>query len=208
MRPLLPGTPGCQVLATSRRRLIGLDDTHSLSLDVLSQAEALALLHKVAQDGRIRDDDPSAADLLALCGYLPLAVRLAAARLRRRTNLPVRDLVADLRDEAIRLARLQDEDWDLTAVFDSSYAALPLAERRLFRYLGMLLAPDVDAQTAAYPTDADPHTAEHLLDSLLDHNLLTQSVPGRYRFHELTRVYARGLTHLDAADSAPGSDQA
>ncbi|WP_441247004.1 ATP-binding protein [Kitasatospora sp. McL0602] len=191
VRPLLPATPGCLVIVTSRRRLTGLDDAHTLALETLTPVEAAALLHKVAGPGRIPADHPAIGELLALCGHLPLAVRIAAARLRHRRALRVEDLVEQLRDERGRLDELSDEDRSLTAVFDTSYTALPEAEQHLFRRLGLVPGPDFDAYAAANLIEADQRTAERLLESLLDHNLLTQHTPGRYRFHDLVGVYAR-----------------
>jgi DNA-binding SARP family transcriptional activator len=197
IRPLLPDTPGCLVLVTSRRRLVGLDDAHPLTLDVLSEADAVALLHKVAGPGRIPAHQSAILELLALCGYVPLAIRIIGARLRYRSTLRIEDLVSRLRDDNARLDHLQDEDRSLTAVFESSYTALPVAEQRLFRLLGLVPGLNVDAYAAASLAGTDHRTAERLLESLLDHNLLTQHTPERYRFHDLIRVYARTLTDQD-----------
>ncbi|MFJ1751965.1 ATP-binding protein [Kitasatospora sp. NPDC088134] len=202
VRPLLPGTPGCLVIVTSRKRLTGLDDAHTLALDTLAPAEAAALLHRVAGPGRVPDGHPAVAELAALCGHVPLAVRISAARLRHRRALRIEDLVDELRDEHGRLDRLRDEGRNLAAVFDTSYAALPEAEQHLFRRLGLVPGPDFDAFAAAHLAGADHRTAERLLESLLDHNLLTQHVPGRYRFHDLVGLYARTLGHADGAEEA------
>ncbi|MGC0418200.1 ATP-binding protein [Embleya sp. AB8] len=191
IRPLLPGTPGCLVIVTSRKRLTGLDDAHTVALDTLTPAEATELLHRVAGPDRIPRGHPAIAELVELCGRLPLAIRIVAARLRHRRALRVEDLVEQLRDESGRLGRLGDEARDLTAVFDASYTALPEAERRLFRRLGRVPGPDFDGYAAANLLDADVPTAERLLDSLLDHNLLIQLTPGRYRFHDLIGLHAR-----------------
>ncbi|MBB4950696.1 tetratricopeptide (TPR) repeat protein/transcriptional regulator with XRE-family HTH domain [Kitasatospora gansuensis] len=191
VRPLLPGTPGCLVLVTSRRRLTGLDDAHSLALDTLGPGEAAALLHKVAGAGRIPADHPATGELVALCGHLPLALRIAAARLRHRRALRIEDLVEELRDERDRLDRLSDEDRDLAAVFETSFTALPEPEQQLFSRLALVPGPDFDAYAAANLTGSDLRTAERLLESLLDHHLVMEHTPGRYRFHDLVGLYAR-----------------
>jgi DNA-binding SARP family transcriptional activator/tetratricopeptide (TPR) repeat protein len=200
VRPLLPAGAGSLVLVTSRRRLVGLDDAHMLGLDTLSQADAVALLHKVAGPGRVPEHHPAIEELAALCGNVPLAIRVAAARLRHRRVLRIEDVVAQLRDETSRLGRLDHEGDNLSAVFESSYAALPPAEQDLFRRLGLIPGPDIDACAAANLASTDQRTAERLLESLLDHNLLTQHTPGRYRFHDLIRVYAQGLAARDPGD--------
>jgi DNA-binding SARP family transcriptional activator/tetratricopeptide (TPR) repeat protein len=204
VRPLLPGAPGCLVMVTSRKRLTGLDEAHSLALDVLPQADASALFHQIAGPGRVPADHPAVPELTALCGNLPLAVRILAARLRHRRALPVEDLVRVLRDDGSRLGLLQDDDRNLTAVFESSYAALPAAEQRMFRVLGQVPGPDFDDYAAACLADTDRATAERLLQTLLDHNLLAQYVPGRYQFHDLVRLYARSLTLAGAGPSEEG----
>ncbi|TDT98299.1 DNA-binding SARP family transcriptional activator [Streptomyces sp. 846.5] len=200
VRPLLPGAPGCLVLITSRTVLAGLDDVHLLNLDVLPDNDAIALLHKVAGPKRIPEDHPAVAELIDLCGGLPLAVRIVAARLRHHRSLRIEDLAQQLRDENLRLDHLKDEDRNLTAVFDLSYAALPADEQLLFRRLGQVPGPDFDAYAAANLISADHRTAERSLESLLDHNLLQQRSPGRYRFHDLVRLHARALGIDDSAE--------
>ncbi|MHA6758484.1 tetratricopeptide repeat protein [Streptacidiphilus sp. PAMC 29251] len=200
VRPLLPATPGCLVVVTSRKRLTGLDDAHSLALDLLPDCEAVALLHMAAGPGRIPMDHPATGELIALCGHMPLAIRIIGARLRHRRTLRIEDLVQQLRDEHGRLDRFQDEDRNLTAVFETSYHALPTAEQLLFRLLGQVPGADFEAYAAANLLGTDHRSAEFLLESLLDHNLLSQHTPGRYRFHDLVRLYA-GSLGADSGDS-------
>jgi len=206
VRPLLPGCPGCLVLITSRKRLTGMDDAHSMALDVLPRGDALALLHQVGGPDRVQQGDPDLGELAELCGDLPLALRIAASRLRHRRTLSVRDMVVRLRDERSRLEHLSDDERSLAAVFDSSFATLPEAEQRLFRLLGLIPGPDFDAYAAAALLDSGVGTAEMLLESLLDHNLLLEHSPGRYRLHDLIRVYAASLS--SAAEFAEDRDAA
>ena len=201
IRPLLPGDAGCLVLVTSRRRLKGLDDASTLSLDVLPRADAVALLRSVATRGRALMPDPLLAEIADLCGRLPLALRIAAALLRHRPAWSPEHLAALLRDQHRRLGALFDGDRDLTAVFDLSYQNLGATHQRLFRRLGLLPGPDVDAYAAAALADTDPSTATGLLEVLVDHNLLMQHTPGRYWMHDLLRLYARTLADRDPAHS-------
>ena len=115
VRPLIPAA-GCLVLVTSRRRLTGLDEAHNVSLDVLGREEAASLLRQVAGPGRIAPEDRDVEELVALCGYLPLAIRITAARLRHRGVLSPADLVTQLRDSRRRLERLQDDGRSTTGV--------------------------------------------------------------------------------------------
>ncbi|WP_194896247.1 AfsR/SARP family transcriptional regulator [Catenulispora pinisilvae] len=201
VKPLLPSSAGCLVVITSRGRLTGLDDAENLPLDVLTEADATALFHKIAGPGRVPADDPMLPEVLALCGFLPLAIRIIAARLRHRRALRTDHLAQQLRDEHGRLGHLQDDDRSLAAAFELSFRHLPVAEQSLFRHLGLVPGPDFDTYAAANLADTDLETAERLLDSLLDQNLLVQRTPGRYRFHDLVRLYARTLVPGPAADA-------
>jgi tetratricopeptide (TPR) repeat protein/transcriptional regulator with XRE-family HTH domain len=188
VRPLLPGAAGCPVIITSRRSLRGLDDAQALLLGTLAEDEAIELFRTVAGPGRVPADAPELADIVRLCEYLPLAIRIIAARMNRRTALAIGDVLDELRGS---LERLQDEDRSVTAVFELSVHRLPPPEQRLFRRLGVIPGPDFDVCAAASLVPGDD--ARLLLDSLLDHNLLIQQIPGRYRFHDLVRVYASSL---------------
>ena len=198
VRPLLPGADSCLVMVTSRRRLTGLDEAAWLSLDTLPEEQALDLLSAVAGAGRIDRRDPAAAQLVTLCGHLPLAIRIVAARLRSHRTLRLEDLLDQLRNEGTRLGRLRDEDRDPAAVFASSYAALPRAEQRLFRLLGHNPGMDLDVRAAAAVIgSADLAEVDRQLETLLDHNLLSQHEEGRYRFHDLVRLFATALAEAD-----------
>jgi DNA-binding SARP family transcriptional activator len=192
IRPLLPGEPGCMVIVTSRRRLTGLDDAYSLALDPLPEADAIDLVRKVAGPGRIVEGHPAVAELAALCGCVPLALRIVAARLRHHRALSIEDIVAGLRNENARLDHLQDEERSLVAGFDLSRRHLTSPERRLFDLLALNPGLEADADAAAALADIDHRSAERLLDSLVDHNLLVRHAPGRYSFHDLIRLYAQG----------------
>ena len=199
VRPLLPGTAGCLVLITSRRRLKGLDDAHVLALNVLPQADALALMRTVAGPERAAMDDPVLTEIVELCGRLPLAVRIAAALLRHRPAWPMEHLAVLLRDQRHRISTLFDGERDLGTVLDLSYRSLPRAQQRLFRSLGLVLGADVDAYAAAALTGTCPADAARLLEDLVDHNLLIQHVPGRYQLHDLIRLHAQAQARGDPA---------
>jgi tetratricopeptide (TPR) repeat protein len=199
-RPLLPGSAGCAVLITSRRRLRALDEAHLLSLDVLPDQDAAELFRTVAGPGRVRPDDPALAEVVELCGLLPLAVRIAAALLRHRPAWTLEYLAGVLRAEHARIGALSDAERDLGAVFDLSYRSLTDAGRLTFRGLALIPGPDFDAYATAALTDNDPAAATRLLEDLVDHNLVIQHAPGRYRLHDLIRLHARTL----AADDPGG----
>jgi tetratricopeptide (TPR) repeat protein/transcriptional regulator with XRE-family HTH domain len=202
---LLPGSGGCLVIITSRRNLDGLDDAQVLPLGVPSRREAIALFRTVAGPDRVAADDQDVAQIVELCGRLPLAVRITAARLARRRALLIGDVLAELRDEHDRLTHFQNEQRDVTAAFGLSLKNLPDPEQRMFRRLGLVPGPDFDAYAAASLADTSPETARRRLESLLDHNLLLQRVSGRYRFHDLIRVYARTLASHGPVPRAPAA---
>ena len=199
VRPLLPGTGSCLVLVTSRRRLRALDDAHSMSLDLLSPSNAVALLHAVAGPGRIPAEDPQLDEVVELCGYLPLALRIAAALLRHRPAWPLEHLAGRLRDQQQRVTALSDGERELAAVFDLSYASLDAPHRLLWRRLGLVPGSALDAYAAAALTQTDPASAAMVLEDLVDHNLLTGHTPGRYRLHDLLRAHACGLAETEPA---------
>lgn len=200
--PLLPGTPGCLVLITSRRRLTGLDDAQAIRLEILSDADAADLFTAIAGPGRASTGDPAVTETVALCGHMPLAIRIAAARLRNRSAWAPRHLVARLRDQTRRLTQLDDGERSLTAALALSFNHLTHQERRMFRYLGLHPGTDIDTYAAAALADLPVDTVDNLLERLVDHNLLAQPSTGRYQLHDLIRIYARTLA---AASSEPDS---
>jgi DNA-binding SARP family transcriptional activator len=207
VRPLLPGSAGCLLLITSRRRLRGLDDAHVLALDVLPPADAVALVRTVAGPDRIRADDPALTEVADVCGRLPLALRIAAALLPHRPAWTLQHLAGLLGDQRQRISALSDGDRDLGAALDLSYQALPGDRQQMLRYLGLVPGPDTDAWAAAALTGTDPATATRTLEDLVDHNLLLQHVAGRYRMHDLIRLHAQALAARDPAgdrDAAVG----
>jgi DNA-binding SARP family transcriptional activator len=205
VRPLVPGGGSCLVLVTSRRRLKALDDAHLVSLDLLSPQDAVALLRAVAELDRIAPGDPLWGEVAGLCGYLPLALRIAGALLRHRPAWGLEQLAGRLRDQHRRVSALSDGERDLPTVFDLSYAGLDEQHRHLWRRLGLIPGDDLDAYAAAALAEVDPGRAAGLLEDLVDHNLLGVNAPGRYMLHDLLRAHARALA---AADPAPEREAA
>ena len=185
---------------TSRRRLVGLESTHIVSLDVLPESDAVALFTGIVGDSRT-DDARAVGEIVEQCGHLPLAIRLAAARLRARSSWSVRYLAGRLRQACWPLAELEGGDSSVAAAFTLSYQDLTPAAQRMFRLLGLHPGPDFDAPAAAALAAVDLCEAERLLETLVDDHLLQQTAADRYRFHDLLRRHA--CTTASAEESEP-----
>ncbi|MFB4296497.1 tetratricopeptide repeat protein [Actinomadura sp. NTSP31] len=203
IRPLLPGTPGSLVVVTSRHRLAGLEGARPLSLDVPGTDDAAELLARAA-GGRAAPGDPGVRAVVRLCGRLPLALRLAGARLLHRPGWSAADLAERLGEGRDPLTEIRAEDRELTAVFRLSYTCLPDPDREAFRLLGLHPGADITAADTAALLGTGRARAEAVLETLLDHHLITGPRPGRYRFHDLVREYAARL----AADDPPAGHAA
>jgi DNA-binding SARP family transcriptional activator/tetratricopeptide (TPR) repeat protein len=193
VRPLLPGSPTCLALITSRRRLGVVEGASVLSLDVLAPAEARELFAAVAGAGRVAAEPAATAEVVELCGHLPLAIRIAATRLAHRPQWTVAALAGRLRAQTDRLAELTLDDRGVGAAFALSYGGLEPEQQRMFRLLGRHPGADFDHWSAAALADRPPAPAEAVLEALVDAHLLQSTGAGRYTFHDLLREYARRL---------------
>lgn len=182
VRPLLPGTPHCLVLVTSRRALTSLDSAALLPLEVLDEADALRLLGS-------RADAQAAQQLAALCGRLPLALRIAAARLDARPDWSAADLVERLVDERGRLDELHTDDMAVRSCFQASYQALDEAAARAFRMAGLARAPHLSVAAMAALLGRPRAVAASALDRLVEARLVDMSA-GHVQLHDLLRLYA------------------
>jgi DNA-binding SARP family transcriptional activator len=186
--PLLPGAASCAVLTTSRVRPTGLAGARQFALDVLEPGEALDLLTAIVGRDRVEAEREAAERLVAACGHLPLAVRIAAARLVARPSWTVSLLVERLADERRRLAELRVGDLALESVFALSYDQISPAQARAFRLLALPDGPDLSAPAAACLIGPG---AEDRCEELVDLGLAESPAPGRYRMHDLLRVFGR-----------------
>ncbi len=191
VRPLLPGDGGCLVLVTSRSRLAGLDGVDTLTLDVFPEPDALGLFAAGVGDRRVADEPAASAEVVRLCGHLPVAIRIAAGRLRQRRAWTVGLLADRLREEYGRLAELQAEDRNLSAMFAISYRQLDGAAQRMFRLLGLAPCQEIDVAAAAALAGVPVDEAEPTMERLLDQHLLMQRRQGWYRIHDLLHEHAR-----------------
>ncbi|UQT60908.1 tetratricopeptide repeat protein [Streptomyces durmitorensis] len=203
VRPLLPGSATCGVLITARARLGALPCTHRADLDVLDTEPGTELLGRVAGERRVTDEPDAARRIVELCGGLPLAIRIAGARLATRTHWTARMFADRLADEHHRLDELAVGDLEVRAGLGMSYRALDAPARTALRRLGLLAAPDVAAWVVTALLDVPEAEADRVVEQLIDAQLLhctgvDRAGQPRYRPHDLVRVYA--AERADAED--------
>jgi DNA-binding SARP family transcriptional activator len=198
VEPLLPAGAGCAVLVTSRRVLASLVDASPEHIDVLGADDAVAMLGRLAGTGRVAAEREAAAEVAGLCGGLPLALRIAGARLAARPGWRVRTLADRLAGTHRRLDELQVGDLGVRTSFQVSLDALgdspdprDRAAADAFPLLGVLDGVELGVPVAARLLDRDEPDAESALERLVDAQLLDSPVPGRYRLHDLLRLFAR-----------------
>ncbi|MEU8360644.1 BTAD domain-containing putative transcriptional regulator [Nonomuraea sp. NPDC048882] len=209
VRPLLPGDRGCGVLVTSRRMLSSLDGVRHLQLDVLPEGEAHTLLGRLLGTERLEAEPEASAEVVRRCGGLPLALHIVAARLAIRPDWPISAMASRLQgverwpgsgekadDQAIRASFMVSYQDLLTCTAGGSAA-------RMFRLLGLFDGHDIGVRAAAALADVPAVQAERLLELLADAQLVQTYVPGRYRMHDLLRLFARerAAEERDAADA-------
>jgi tetratricopeptide (TPR) repeat protein/transcriptional regulator with XRE-family HTH domain len=195
--PLLPGSATCAVLATSRNYLPELTGAHIVDLDVLDHEEARVLFARVAGALRVRAEPEATGRVLTACAGLPLAIRIAGARLAKRGAWSVAALAERLADERQRLDELRAGNLAVRASFEVSFAALTertgpggLDPTCVFRLLGLWTGASISLPAAAALAGEPEHAVVEALDALVDAHLLESPEPDEYRFHDLLRVYA------------------
>ncbi|MGW7577702.1 BTAD domain-containing putative transcriptional regulator [Streptomyces sp. NPDC054765] len=194
VRPLLPGSGSASlVIITSRRHLAGLPGTRRLALDVLPPDDATALFRKFA--GQERTRDATAVDhIVQLCGYLPLAIEIAANRFNARPSWTLTTLWELLSRGPGRLGELRDGNSEIARVFEMSYQTLTALQQTVFRQLALHLGAEFGSHAAAALLNLPLEETDRLLETLLHCHLIQEPAPHRYRFHDLLGEYARALT--------------
>ncbi|MFC9844420.1 BTAD domain-containing putative transcriptional regulator [Streptomyces sp. NPDC060223] len=202
VRPLLPGTPGCLVIVTSRNQLSGLvvnDGALPLTLNPLAPGEAHDFLANRLGAGRLAAEPEATHELIAHCARLPLALAIVAARAATNPGFPLSAVATELRDSHGSLDAFAGGDLtsDVRAVFSWSYEALSTPAARLFRLLGLHAGPDITAPAAAALAGLPLRETRALLVELTRAHLLAEHLPGRYTLHDLLRVYAGERVHAE-----------
>lgn len=205
VRPLLPGGAGCLVLITSRSLIADLPHAVAHPLGGLDHADARELFVRAAGDARV-DDDPEGVDrIVELCGGLPLAVRIAAARLKARPAWRPSDLAKRLANQRRRLSELEHEDLAVRSSFEASYRELSDEDRLVFRRAGSHPGRVFGPAAAAALAGLDEDTTSASLERLVDVHLVESPAPDRYRLHDLLRLFASGQLTEEEPGYTPGS---
>ncbi|NEB92018.1 tetratricopeptide repeat protein [Streptomyces bauhiniae] len=208
VRPLLPGSGSTMLLVTSRRMLTGLDNVHRLQVGELRVHDSTAFLSDLVGAERAAPDPDALADVAALCGNLPLALRVAGNWMATRTDWSTRRLADSLAQEENRLDTLAAGDLHVAAAFDLSYRQLSPCAARMFRRLVLVPGSDSGVACAARVTGQGLLDAEDALEELVEAGLLG-AVGSRYRLHDLLRLYARRcLTSEESADEIAAAQSA
>ncbi|MEI5097738.1 BTAD domain-containing putative transcriptional regulator [Streptomyces sp. PmtG] len=204
VRPLLPDGANCLLLVTSRHRLAGLDGVRTVSLSVLSPELGRALFSRALGDARAGREPAEAGAVVRLCGGLPLAILIAAARLRHRPHWTVADLARRLAGGDGLLAELYAEDRSVATRLLSSYQRLTPELQRFFKAVGWIRGDRVDVAEAARLAGVPAVRAEQALEALADRHVVEPTVPGVYRIHGLVRACSRALAEPRALGPAEG----
>jgi len=193
LRSLLPASAGSRVLISSRRRMAALEGAAALSLDVMTEADAVTLFRRIAGPERVDEEPEAVRAAVELCGNLPLAIQIAAARLRERSSWRVSFLADQLRDNEARARILAAGDRDVMNVIAWSYHHLTERHQRLLGLLSLHAGPDFDALSTAALADLPLHQVEADLDKMFELNLLKQHAADRYHLHDIVRYCAGRL---------------
>jgi tetratricopeptide (TPR) repeat protein/transcriptional regulator with XRE-family HTH domain len=207
VKPFLPGTAGNLVLITTRHWLPALLDATDIPVWPMKEEDAARLLTAIADRPGVEPNTPGVADLVELCGGLPLVIRPLAAQLKKHPRWSP----SYLRDSIVREGsplglRVDDRD-TIRDVFSLSYKNLTEPLKRLFRYLALHPGPDADRHAVAALLHTDSVTADGVIEDLLDYHLIDEVGPDRYKFHALIREYARELAACDEADEREAAER-
>ncbi|MFC0438289.1 tetratricopeptide repeat protein [Kutzneria buriramensis] len=208
VRAALPGDDTTLVLITSRGPLAALDGVRHVRLDVFAPDAALELFRRVAGPDRVAAELHESRQVVACCGYLPLATRLAAASVATWPQSAIRDWADDLADRTRRLGRLRIGDRGVDTVFELSYRAMSVSARTMFRRVPLLPGPDFGVRTAAWAVPGD--SVDAALEELLRRGMVQVSDRAhRYRMHDLLRLFAEDrLGHDDRPEDRTSAERA
>ncbi|WP_328410765.1 ATP-binding protein [Nocardia sp. NBC_00403] len=203
VEPLLPGAGDCLTLITSRRHLTALDGAVPLPLDVLDPEAASKLFITLASRAADTDGEQAAvAEIVRLCGFLPLAIVLLAGRLAHHPVWTIAGLAGEFAAAQDRLGELEAGPRAVRVAFTMSYQSLPPEQQRMFRFLGLHPGLDIDAHAAAALAGVSVMVARTQLEAFYIDHLVEEAQPGHYRMHDLLRAYARTQADTDPPETS------
>jgi len=199
--PMVPPTPTSMLVVTSRRAMSALTTYHcvrDIRLDGMTRGESLTLLRDIIGAKRVEREPVDAATIVTSCGGLPLALRIAAAKLLHRPDLMLRSLAVELSTvDKLVVLRTDDDSRDVRAVFASAYQALSAPAAALFRRLGVHPELAFGGHLAAAVSGLSLEQTERALAELADAHLIAGAGDSRYRYHDLIGLYAAECARLD-----------
>lgn len=193
VRPLLPATPGCDTVVTSRDRLTALEDAHRIELDAFEPAEATELLVKIIGSDRAAAEPHALTRIAELCGYLPLGIRISGARLTARPHWPLRTLAERLADRYRVLDELEAADLGVRESMSRSYRPLREGAKRALRLLSLVDGSCFSLWTASVAVDLTLSDTEDVVEELVEAYMLRvcDSCPSRYWFGPFVHAFAQ-----------------
>jgi DNA-binding SARP family transcriptional activator/tetratricopeptide (TPR) repeat protein len=197
VRDLIPNSPQCLVLVTSRARLVDIAGTYWITLDLMSEADCANLIGSILGPDRATAEPGALAELVQLCDRLPLALRIAASRLGRRREWTIRHMTNLLRDEKRRIRELSSGQYSIAAALALSYNSMSSPQRTAFRLLARHPGPSIARSCAAALLETSAEETDRIIEQILDIHLIQQVAWDRYFFHDLTRSFALDLTSED-----------
>jgi DNA-binding SARP family transcriptional activator/Tfp pilus assembly protein PilF len=202
VRPLLPGSPGCLVIVTSRNELPGLivtEGAQPVLVDLMSVPEARQLLSRRIGENRVAAETEAVDSIIALCARLPLALMLVAARAATHPGFRLSALAAELSEAGGSLDAFDSEDraTNVRAVFSWSYQRLSVGGQRLFRLLGLHFGPDISTPAVVSLAGMPKEQVRHALAELTRAHLVSERIPSRFAFHDLLRAYATEVAYTE-----------
>ncbi|MCM6776624.1 tetratricopeptide repeat protein [Nocardia sp. CDC159] len=203
LTPLLPGVGASAVLVTSRSSLAELFDARLVPLDVLTPEEARTLLERMVSAQRVSAEPDAAQEILRACGRLPVSLRIVGARLASRPTWRLAAVAERLADERGRLAEFTVGQTTVESVFRHSYRQLDPELARAFVLLTFSDAPDLSVAAIASLLDREPAEAERLCETLVDLSMVQSPEPGRYRYHDLLRLFGREVADREHREEWP-----
>ncbi|MFD4369980.1 NB-ARC domain-containing protein [Rhodococcus sp. NPDC058521] len=192
------------VLVTSRHRLCGIRFARSITLDVLDTSDSCELFGRTVGDERPAADPDAVISIVRKCGNLPLAINNIAARVRHRPMWSLSGFVKHIAEDGRRITELCIDERSVSLAFESSYNRLSFEQKQLFKLLGRLGTVEFDPHMVGKASSLTPAAAEHLLETLVDANMLQQSTPGTYEMHRLAILYSETISGTPDQKSAEG----